>query len=139
MNKSNGFTLIEVLVTVVIIAILATISIPSYQQYITKSKIKEAQSNLIALSLSAEQNYQRSLSFPTATLANTAAIKANSAFSTWNPSSDAFSYKYVSTNGSNYTFTATGLDSRLSNCTLTLTNTGAKSISGCGSVTSWVN
>lgn len=139
MNKFNGFTLVELLIVVVIIAILAAIAIPSYQNYITKSKIKEAQSNLIALSLSAENFYQRSLNFPTASLANTNAIKASDAFKTWNNSSDAFSYAYVSSDGADYTFTATGLDPRVNNCTLSLTNTGVKRVSGCGSVTSWVN
>ena len=139
MNKLSGFTLVELLIVIIIIAVLAAIAIPSYQNYVTKSKIKEAQSNLIALSLSAENFYQRSLNFPTASLANTPAIKGSDAFKTWNNSSDAFSYAYASTDGSDYTFTATGLDPRVSNCTLSLTNTGAKSVSGCGSVSSWVN
>jgi type IV pilus assembly protein PilE len=139
MNKLSGFTLVELLIVIIIIAVLAAIAIPSYQNYVTKSKIKEAQSNLIALSLSAENFYQRSLNFPTASLANTPAIKGSDAFKTWNNSSDAFSYAYVSADGSDYTFTATGLDPRVTNCTISLTNTGAKTVSGCGSVSSWVN
>lgn len=139
MKKTRGFTLIEVMIVIVIIAILAAIAVPSYQTYVTKSKIKEAQSNLIALSLSAENFYQRSLSFPSTTLANTAALKGSSVFKTWNPSSDAFSYQYVSTDGASYTLTATGLDSRLSGCTLTLNNQGIRTVASCGAVTTWEN
>ncbi|MBB4835667.1 prepilin-type N-terminal cleavage/methylation domain-containing protein [Acinetobacter schindleri] len=53
-SKLNGFTLIEVMIVIVIIAILAAIALPNYSNYVTRTKIKEAQSNLIALSLSAE-------------------------------------------------------------------------------------
>ncbi len=37
MKKAAGFTLIEVMITVVIIGILAAIAYPSYVQYIAKS------------------------------------------------------------------------------------------------------
>jgi type IV pilus assembly protein PilE len=138
MKKRNGFTLIELMIVIVVIAILAAIALPSYQNYVTKSKIKEAQSNLIALSLSAEQAYQRSLAFPAVTLANTAALKANSTFSTWNPSSNAFSFQY-SSDGSTYTLTATGTNTSLTSCTLTLKNNGERSLTpGCGTGANWV-
>lgn len=139
MQFKQGFTLIEVMIVVVIVAILAAIALPSYQSYVNKSKIKEAQSNLVALSMSAEQAYQRSLSFPIATLADTAAIKTNNIFGTWNPSSNAFSFGYSSTDGSAYTLTAKGLQNNLTNCVLTLKNNGQRSLStACGTGTDWV-
>lgn len=82
MNKIKGFTLIELMIVVAVIAVLAMIAVPSYQNYITKSKIKEAQSNLIALSLSAENFYQRTLNYPLANLSNSAALKSSTMFST---------------------------------------------------------
>lgn len=136
MNNTKGFTLIEVMIVVAIVAILAAIALPSYENYITKSKIKEAQSNLIGLSLSAESGYQRQLSYPVATLTSTSAVKGQ--FTTWSPSSASFTYEYTSA-GASYTITAKGADSKLSGCTLTLTDTGTKGISGCGSVTTWLN
>ena len=44
--KSAGFTLLEVLITVAIVGILAAIALPSYSEYITRSKIIEATSKL---------------------------------------------------------------------------------------------
>ena len=139
MNKQQGFTLIELMIVVIIIAILAAIAVPNYQDYVTRSKIKEAQSNLIALSMSAENAYQRTLQFPTADLTSTAQIQANAVFNTWNPTSAVFSYKYKSTDGLNYELQAVGVESRVSGCTLKLDNKGKRSASGCGDVAAWVN
>ena len=55
MRKSAGFTLIELMVVIVIVAILAAIAIPSYQQYIMRGKIPEATSSLSDLRLRAEK------------------------------------------------------------------------------------
>ena len=139
MKGKQGFTLIELMIVIIVIAVLAAIAIPSYQSYVTKSKIKEAQSNLIALSLSAESAYQRTLSFPVADLSNTSAITNNDVFKTWNPSSSAFSYEYKSEDGSTYTLTAKGNDPKLQGCQLILKNQGTRSISGCLSTSEWVN
>jgi type IV pilus assembly protein PilE len=139
MKYKQGFTLIELMIVIIVIAVLAAIAIPSYQGHVTKAKIKEAQSNLIALSLSAESSYQRTLAFPIADLNNTAAIKTNDVFKTWNPSSNVFSYEFKSTDGSSYTLTAKGIDPKMQGCQLTLSNQGTRTISGCSSTSEWVN
>lgn len=123
----------------IVVAILASIALPSYQNHVIKSKIKEAQANLIALSLSAESAYPRTLSSPIETLASTADIKSKGVFSTWNASSSAFDYKYTSTDGVGYTITATGVDANVTGCTLTLNNNNNKTMAGCPSFTKWVN
>lgn len=139
MKNLKGFTLIELMIVIVIVAILAAIAVPSYQNYITKAKVKEAQSNLVALSLSAEQAYQRTLSYPIASLSTSEQIKTSTSFSTWNPTSSAFTYQYNSTDGLNYTIEAKGTDARVKDCILKLSNQGLREATNCGSVTEWVN
>ncbi|MEO7853788.1 MAG: type IV pilin protein [Rubrivivax sp.] len=45
-NRRHGFTLIELMITVAIIAILASIALPSYQEYVRRGRRADAQSFL---------------------------------------------------------------------------------------------
>jgi type IV pilus assembly protein PilE len=56
--RERGFTLIELMITVVIVAILAAVAVPSYTSYLTRAKIAEATTNLSDLRVKMEQFYQ---------------------------------------------------------------------------------
>ncbi|MDO6773741.1 type IV pilin protein [Shewanella sp. 3_MG-2023] len=56
-NKNKGFTLIEVMITVVIIGILASIAYPSYTKFAAKGARADALSGLMNLTNRQEQFY----------------------------------------------------------------------------------
>ena len=62
-RNSAGFTLIELMVVVVIVAILATIALPSYQDYVMRSRIAEAVSALAAKRTSVEQFFDNNRTY----------------------------------------------------------------------------
>jgi len=47
--KTGGFTLIEVMITVAIVGILATIALPTYRDHVRKSTRAEAQAYMMAV------------------------------------------------------------------------------------------
>jgi type IV pilus assembly protein PilE len=73
MQRHSGFTLIEVLITVAIIAILAAIAIPNYSAYVVRSKITEATTNLLGMRTKMEQYFQDNRSYAGACQAGTVA------------------------------------------------------------------
>jgi type IV pilus assembly protein PilE len=58
MKQQNGFTLIELMITVAIVAILAAVALPSYTDYVIRGKIPEAHSELANYRVKMEQYYQ---------------------------------------------------------------------------------
>jgi len=58
MQRQSGFTLIELMVTVAIVAILAAVAIPNYSDYVRRSQIQEATSNLLAMRTKMELYFQ---------------------------------------------------------------------------------
>jgi len=73
MHRHSGFTLIELMVTIAIIAILAGVALPSYTQFVIRGKLQEASSNLMAMRTKMELYFQDNRSYVGACVAGTTA------------------------------------------------------------------
>ncbi|WP_068683258.1 MULTISPECIES: type IV pilin protein [unclassified Variovorax] len=56
--SSRGFTLIEVMITVAIVAVLAAIALPSYRDYVLRGHLVDAHNGLAAMRANMERFYQ---------------------------------------------------------------------------------
>lgn len=94
--KNCGFTLIELMITIAIIAILAAIALPNYTQYVVRGKIAEGTSELAQWRNRMERFFQDNRTFDGGCDATKPA------------STTYFTYSCEAANES-YTLTATGI------------------------------
>jgi type IV pilus assembly protein PilE len=75
--KQRGFTLIEMLIVVAMVAILAAIALPNYRDYVTRGRLVEAVGGLADARVKMEQYFQDNRSYPTGCVVAPAAPGAN--------------------------------------------------------------
>lgn len=103
-NKQSGFSLIELMITVGIIAVLAAFALPAYNSYITTAEQGQLISNMETMAVFQEDFLLRNGSYAV-NLANNAAIEAAIG---WEPrADDGIAYSIAAGDGSTYSVTAT--------------------------------
>jgi type IV pilus assembly protein PilE len=120
-RRRNGFTLIEVMITVVIIAILASIAIPSYQRYVIRAKRSAAQAQMMEIANRQQQFLLANRSYADKTTLTSSGYSL--------PADIAANYDYtitVTTEIPGFVLTFTPSGTQQSDGNLTLDNQGAK-------------
>jgi len=101
----TGFTLIEAMVTVAIVAILAGVALPAYQSYVRRGQLSEAGTYLSDYRVKMEQYYQDNKNYGSGNVCASDATAAS-----WNgfsPGAKYFTFA-CATAGQTHTVTATG-------------------------------
>ncbi len=73
LKKEQGFTLIELMITVAIVAILLSIALPSYRDYVLRGQLTEGITQLTDMRIKLEQYYQDNRTYVGACQAGTLA------------------------------------------------------------------
>lgn len=127
----KGFNLIELMVVVAVIGVLTTIALPSYNEYIAKSRRAEARTQLLSAQQWVERIYSESYTYATNTSGDSiSGLLALQPFKQ-SPREGAASYTLgIVADASSYTLTATRTGPAAADkCgDLTLTGTGLKSV-----------
>ena len=119
-GAAPGFTLIELMVVVAIVAILAAIAIPNYAAYVQRSRIIAATSGLGDFRVRMEQFYLDNRSYRNA--GNTCGIPNPP-----NTASDPFWITCATANANSYVVTATGQAAlNMQNFVYTINQNGVK-------------
>jgi type IV pilus assembly protein PilE len=103
--QPQGFTLIEVMITVAIIAILASVALPAYSDYIMRGRVADATRALSARRAAMEQYFQDQRSYAAPAAGSNIVYPCNSNVVV---AGGAFTISCTSANATTYTITATG-------------------------------
>jgi type IV pilus assembly protein PilE len=102
MKTQRGFTLIELMITVAIVAILAAVALPSYSRYVLRARVTDGLAGLSDMRLKMEQYFQDNRTYVGSCAAGTVApLPATTA---------NFSYGCSALSANTYTVTATGVN-----------------------------
>ena len=135
MVKHSGFTLIELMITVAIVAVIAAIAIPSYDNYVRETRRADAQISLVRVAQKQEQYHSMNSGYATALSDLGLSSESDEGFYSLALTNTGCSSGYVGC--FQITATATGPQSSDSSCaTLSLDQSGTRSSTG-GATDCW--
>lgn len=105
---NKGFTLIELMITIAIIGVVASIAIPAYTGYITTARMAEADNNLAAIRLAEEEYFLENNKYFEGKTSDSTLSNASDNLWVIAKGSDGYNFDYVVTLSSGWTATATG-------------------------------
>lgn len=139
--RQRGVNLIELMIVVAIIAIIAGIGYPSYLESVRNSKRADCAGGLVSLANSMERHYSINGSYLGAAAggANTGTPAIFAAACPIDGGDATYNLTIQAATASTYTLQAVPVaDQANDKCgTLTITNTGAKNVSGAAAGTTW--
>lgn len=116
--KKSGYTLVEIMIVVAIVAILVALALPNYNESVRKARRSDAQQELLEFAGTAERIFTRNSSYIGV------ALPANSAF---------YDFEVVSaTTATSYNIRAKAKGAQVNDLcgNMTLSNTGVKTYTG---------
>lgn len=126
MGRQQGFTLIELMITVAIVAILSAVAFPSYQDYMRRTKRAECEGVMVMASAMLERHYAATSSYSGI---NAKTLPPQCPVGSGSPVSYTLAYTYTP-DPFLITATPTGGQAQDSCGILKLDNTGAKGAKG---------
>ncbi len=128
-QTQHGFTLIELMITVAIVGVLASIAVPAYQDSVRKSRRADAKGVLMGLANAMERRFTETNSYEGA--AGTTATPADTGtpriYSIPSETDNFYTITISAANASSYTLSAVPAGAHSDKCgTLTLDYTGER-------------
>ncbi|NIB40241.1 prepilin-type N-terminal cleavage/methylation domain-containing protein [Pseudomaricurvus alkylphenolicus] len=140
MNRSQGFTLIELMIVVAIVAILAAVAVPSYQDYVIASNRAVGRAVLLEVAGRQEQYFVNNNRYGTMVQLGYAAttVGVDSESRVAGSGTGVYDVSLSVATATTFTVQAVRTGSQLNDAecgTLTLTHLGVKGEGGTGTVT----
>ncbi|RLP52684.1 MAG: type IV pilin protein [Ketobacter sp.] len=127
LKKGKGFTLIELMIVVAIVAILAAVGYPAYDSSVKKTRRTDAKGALMGLAQAMERYHTANNTYVGATVGATGVYPAEAPL---DGSKKFYDLKITALDATSYTLQAQPKNGQDADGTLELKNTGAKKWNG---------